>query len=168
MNEQEKITQTAYRNINMILNRIVTMLQTAPNYDFYDDIDDLGYFIDRIHHEKLGSVFLMNGIELNLDNYKNNTQGIFGDIKKLVVDEQNKKDKITGDVKQKIGQCLDELSLSSDIKSINISHISNSFLNHIFNENCDYEISLNKKDEKIVLKLNNIALSTNIFKGFGE
>ena len=167
MNEQEQITQTAYRNINIIINRIVTMLQTAPNYDFYDDIDDLGYFIGRIQEEKLGSIFLMNGVEFNLDDYKDNTQGIFDDIKKMVDDEQNRTEKITNDVKQKISQCLDELHLEQDIKITNISHISTSFLNHIFNENSDYKISLNKKDEKIILELNDRKICSNIFKGFG-
>lgn len=167
MNEQEQITQTAYRNINIILNRIVTMLQTSPSYDFYDDIDDLKYYIGRIQEKKLGTVYLMNGVEFDLDDYEDDVQNIFEDIKSMVTKEKNRKNMISIDVKERINICLDELGLNNSLKETNISTISNSFLCHIFNEDCDYEIFIDKKEEKICLKINDKTLRTNIFKGFG-
>lgn len=161
------------KQIALLLNRIVLNLVNFPGYDFYEDEDDLKYYIDQLHvindKDKIPTFLLMNGVNFDINSYLNNCDinALINDIKLAITNKMNEINNISNIIKEKLNKCFDELKLTKEVKDMNMSLISQSFLNNIMiEEKKVFDILV--KEGKICLVINGKTVKANIFKGFGD
>jgi hypothetical protein len=165
-----KLINSHLANITKILNQNILCGTESNPTDIEDNIMTIAYYLKNIPEDVEIELPLVNGMEIDIQKYRNNPMLLFNDIKRYQSNKNLFKDAVENKIETQMNEQLTKLNFENDLLCTNINVFKNVFVTHILDSNLNSttEFEIECINNNVLLKLPNNTIKVDLITELPE